>query len=118
MTSGLKKTRLTLYQKQQGLCFWCGRKLILPVSGNADQRVNTATMDHLIPKSKGGSNRSGNFVVACPGCNRSRGCQYVNPSNNEPLFLVTTNLLTPDLPGNGFKLRDFILIDYHETPTF
>lgn len=118
MSDTLKKVRLDLYDKQGGRCFWCSKALVLPVAGHSVQKDDTATMDHLIPKSKGGRNFKSNFVVACAGCNRTRGCQYVNPSTGEPLFFVSTNLFTPDVPSKGFKLRDFALINYHEAPAF
>lgn len=89
----------------------------LPNSGQNAQCENTATMDHLIPKSKGGTNRRDNFVVACRSCNTKRGSNYVNPVTNKPLFFVTTNLSLPYLPSKGFKLRNFILINYHKTPS-
>lgn len=44
-------------------CHYCGKKL----------RREQATVDHVIPKSKGGSNNSSNFVLSCAPCNTSKG---------------------------------------------
>ena len=33
----------------------------------------TATVDHLLPKSKGGKNRASNYRLACKPCNSKRG---------------------------------------------
>lgn len=32
-----------------------------------------ATLDHVLPRSKGGSNEAGNLITSCDGCNVRRG---------------------------------------------
>lgn len=44
-------------------CAYCGTRL----------DVDTATLDHVYPSSKGGPNLSGNLVAACGTCNRMKG---------------------------------------------
>lgn len=43
-------------------CFWCSKELTL----------ETATVEHKIPVSKGGSNRNDNLTLACAECNAKR----------------------------------------------
>jgi 5-methylcytosine-specific restriction protein A len=43
-------------------CFWCNKELTL----------ETATVEHKIPLSKGGSNRNDNITLACRECNAKR----------------------------------------------
>lgn len=43
-------------------CFWCNKELTL----------ETATVEHKIPLSKGGSNRNDNLTIACIKCNSQR----------------------------------------------
>lgn len=43
-------------------CFWCSKELTL----------ETATVEHKIPLSKGGSNRNDNLTLACAECNAKR----------------------------------------------
>jgi len=50
------------YQKQGGLCWWCGKEL-----------HNKYHIDHVIPLSRGGSNYPENLVCACAHCNLSKG---------------------------------------------
>jgi 5-methylcytosine-specific restriction endonuclease McrA len=38
-------------------------------------RLDTATLDHVMPRSHGGANEPGNLVVACAPCNRLKGDQ-------------------------------------------
>lgn len=45
------------------VCFWCELSLTL----------ETATIDHVIPLSRGGMNNSNNYVLACQPCNNKRG---------------------------------------------
>jgi 5-methylcytosine-specific restriction endonuclease McrA len=40
------------------------------------------TLDHLIPKSKGGSNRLENLWLACFPCNNSRGNKFCPPARS------------------------------------
>lgn len=47
---------------QRAVCHWCPAPL----------DYASATLDHLIPLSRGGSNSEDNFVLACEECNKSR----------------------------------------------
>ena len=53
-----KKKRAAIYARDAG-CVWCGNKFDL-------------TIDHLIPRSRGGSNCASNLVTSCMPCNRNR----------------------------------------------
>lgn len=58
-TARKRKRRELIYQKSNGECFYCGH-LIPP---------KEATIDHLIPKSRGGRLTLDNIVLACRHCN-------------------------------------------------
>lgn len=64
--------RRRIADEQGWLCHWCG----IPM---ADQSMlpHSATTDHLIPLSKGGSNRRENLVAACKQCNEMRADNIV-----------------------------------------
>lgn len=57
--------------QQKWLCAYCG----LPMSKRRypwhPERV--ATLDHVLPVSRGGRNQRGNLVAACFGCNQAKG---------------------------------------------
>jgi len=58
-------TRARIYQRDGYACVWC----------RADLRSTIGygrTLDHVLPRSKGGSNRPENLVTACGTCNHSR----------------------------------------------
>ncbi|WP_145211980.1 HNH endonuclease [Gimesia alba] len=55
--------RQLLWNKQKGLCKWCG--FYVP--------ENEATLDHIVALSHGGGNGSDNLCMACEPCNLKRG---------------------------------------------
>jgi 5-methylcytosine-specific restriction endonuclease McrA len=64
------------YSKKQKLiivygscCWWC----------RCDFSEDKLTLDHLIPKSRGGSNSLENLRLACFPCNKSRGNSLYPP---------------------------------------
>lgn len=58
-----RKRRQQIYDLSGGECFYCGRVIAF----------KEATIDHIVPKSKGGSWRLENLVLACRKCNRIKG---------------------------------------------
>lgn len=65
MSRGASKVR-TLLWRDGNLCWLCG----MPFS---KQHGKKPSLDHVIPKSKGGSNRNENLRLAHSRCNRDRG---------------------------------------------
>lgn len=66
------KKRLRIYARDGWRCVWCSALVAcardLPHVGG-----ELATLDHVLPREKGGSNDVGNLVTACEPCNRDRG---------------------------------------------
>lgn len=63
-----------LYDKQNGLCFYCGEQMIVVDTATLRRLPPKAiTQDHLLPKSKGGTRAAHNIVGACWQCNHRRG---------------------------------------------
>lgn len=54
-----------VWSRDRGVCFYCGTFL---TKGHP-----LRTVDHVIPRAKGGANRMWNLVVACKPCNRDKG---------------------------------------------
>lgn len=57
--------RLAIYLRDGFLCAYCGSAL-------QDAAPADVTLDHLLPRSAGGSNDATNLVTACRSCNSSR----------------------------------------------
>lgn len=60
--SGRMKKKRRRMHAADPRCHWC----------RADLEFEAATVDHLLPLSRGGSNRDDNLVLACEPCNRAR----------------------------------------------
>ena len=52
-------------------CYWCGKKMKLGAGFNGEMNL-FATIDHLIPISKGGSDDTSNLVLVHKECNELR----------------------------------------------
>jgi 5-methylcytosine-specific restriction endonuclease McrA len=52
-------TRVRIYARDGWACVWCGAR-------------GRLTLDHFVPRSKGGHNRHSNLITACPKHNFSR----------------------------------------------
>ncbi|MGP1384351.1 MAG: HNH endonuclease [Thainema sp.] len=56
-------------------CWWC--EIHLP--------LKKLTLDHLVPRSKGGSNSLENLRLSCLECNRSRGDSLYPPKKSKAI---------------------------------
>ena len=57
-----RPTKKMLWLRDEGTCQYCKKKV----------SVSNATIDHVLPKSRGGSHSWGNLVIACSKCNGNR----------------------------------------------
>lgn len=67
------------FLKQGGTCYYCDT----PLNG---VRQN---VEHIVPKSKGGTNHKSNLVLSCSDCNKDKGTKLL--TNNEKLYLEQKN---------------------------
>jgi 5-methylcytosine-specific restriction endonuclease McrA len=54
--------RLRIYWRDGGCCQWCGAT-----------DAAALTLDHILPRCKGGSNNASNLITSCQRCNAARG---------------------------------------------
>jgi hypothetical protein len=64
-----RKRRCAIYKRDRHQCVWCTR----PVGASRLNRDDDATLDHVMPREHGGTNKTHNLVTACMKCNRRRG---------------------------------------------
>jgi len=63
-------------QNPEPCCHYCGKHLRWSAPGeNYVNKGDRVTLDHIIPKSEGGSWHTSNLVIACLDCNQLRGPQ-------------------------------------------
>jgi hypothetical protein len=64
--------RLAAFEADGGRCHYCRRETLWQSDNQAHPRL--ATVDHIVPRSEGGSRlRKDNVVLACFRCNQARG---------------------------------------------
>lgn len=70
-----KRFRESIFEDWNWQCAYCDKELTL----------FNATIDHIVPKHKGGHSTRNNLACACTNCNRAKGSQgvfeYLSPSN-------------------------------------
>lgn len=64
--------RTRLSESQNHRCCWCGRQ-----TTELPDRPHSATIEHILPKSQGGTNDFHNLAMACRKCNAGRGTMSV-----------------------------------------
>lgn len=67
-----KGAHFDLLIKQGFKCKYCGHP-IAQARGRDKKVYRVSTLDHVIPKSKGGTNCKENIVAACVNCNSLKG---------------------------------------------
>ena len=70
-----RKFRQSIFESREWKCAYCGK----------DLDIDSATIDHILPKFKGGHNVKSNMLCSCSKCNRSKGSslleEWYKPSN-------------------------------------
>lgn len=70
-----KRFRESIFQDWNWKCAYCDREL----------NEGSATIDHIVPKHKGGHNTRNNLACACSNCNKAKGSMsvfdYMCPDN-------------------------------------
>lgn len=68
----------TLWQAQSGVCALCGQPMFRNRFEAAHARIwakQRATVDHILPRSKGGTDQQENLQLAHARCNKIKGNQ-------------------------------------------
>lgn len=71
----IKELRDAAFERQKGLCHWCGAEMIPMTSETAPQFWNhprVCTAERVLWRSRGGKNTPENIVAACRDCNNRR----------------------------------------------
>lgn len=70
-----RQRKLAVFARDGHRCVQCGGRFPVPQSGVNWMRSmgNFLTVDHVIPRSKGGVNAMWNLVAMCYDCNQAKG---------------------------------------------
>lgn len=86
----LRPNRNRIYKRDGHKCVYCGNGKNL-------------TLDHVVPKSRGGTNEWNNLVTSCFKCNLKKG----NKTPEEAKMVMTQKPFTPSLTGDFDLSRIF-----------
>lgn len=75
------KKREKVFNKTKGFCYYCGEKM----------ELNDFHIEHLKPKSKGGTNDISNLVPSCCVCNLHKGELTIEEFRNKLATLHSKN---------------------------
>jgi hypothetical protein len=91
--------RVTLYEQQGKKCFYCGQEI----------GWNSWTVDHLIPRARGGNDHFQNKVGACGDCNSKKSMLTAAEfASLDPVQRVETiRMFNEILPWVRFSIPDF-----------
>ncbi|HMQ51194.1 MAG TPA: HNH endonuclease [Anaerolineae bacterium] len=82
---GARWSRQAVLQRDGYRCIYCGIEAGEKQRGLALTKRDF-TVDHLIPRSKGGKNTWGNTACACPVCNNRKGNRMPHEAGMPPLW--------------------------------
>ena len=68
-----ERTRLDERTVWVGKCIHCNTRLVVADDG---QSLGEATLEHIIPQTRGGTDDIENLAVACARCNRTKGKRH------------------------------------------
>ena len=57
----------------RGKCLHCNTPLLVFVEGSGS---STVTLEHIVPRTAGGTDELGNLGLACPRCNHGKGVRH------------------------------------------
>lgn len=86
-----RPSKKNLWYRDLGTCQYCSRKI----------NIKECTIDHVVPKSKGGKHMWSNIVLSCSKCNQKKGSQMLKDSG-------MTLLNQPSVP-NWFNFNPIVL---------
>lgn len=88
-------TRYNIYTRDQCTCQYCGQKL----------PRHELNLDHVIPRSRGGTSRWENIVCSCVRCNRLKGGRTPKEAKMRLLRQPYKPKWTPFMQANGHSAR-------------
>ena len=73
-----REMKLRIWRRDGLRCRYCGEQLRAPRPGEAANGADgVATIDHVIPRAKGGTNERHNLVTSCTPCNLDKADRLV-----------------------------------------
>ncbi|WP_122032948.1 HNH endonuclease [Aliivibrio sp. EL58] len=92
-----------VFERDKNRCVYCGKDLLSDF-----ESFMSAEEDHLIPKSKGGSDLPSNIVTSCNVCNRLKHNFVAEGFENMDISQIIDSARTHIMKKRAEKLKDFM----------
>ncbi len=66
-----RPSKKNLWIRDKGICQYCSKKIT----------ISNSTIDHIVPKSKGGRHEWRNIALSCSPCNQKKGSRFLRDTN-------------------------------------
>lgn len=73
-----------------GKCIHCRSKLVLDEDGTP---ISAATVEHIVPRNKGGTDAAENLAIACARCNHGKGIRIDQRRTDDPTYARVVDAL-------------------------
>lgn len=106
------EVRQYLLEKWEQKCAYCGKSDV-PLQ-----------IEHIVPKSKGGTNRISNLTIACDSCNKKKGALFIQeflkgkPAVLKQILALNVNSLKDTASVNSMKDKLLLTLSQFNLPTF
>lgn len=101
----VKFSRKNILSRDDNRCQYCGKHY----------PATQLSIDHIIPRSRGGSSKWDNLVASCSKCNTKKGGKSPQEAGmkliRKPIIPPTNLLLFPSIKGNKYHLWDEFLTE-------
>ena len=85
-TRRLRDLRIELFVRTNGTCHWCSQECTGPFYiGDVPLKSTDFTLDHVVPRSRGGDESPENVTGSCWQCNQDRSALEEYLVKNRPL---------------------------------
>lgn len=95
-----KNEKKYIYMRDNGICHFCGKEL----------SFKQISLDHYLPKSKGGPDDTFNLVCSCKGCNKYKKSSVPDDYKEMILDLFKKAVRDGKITGAGIKIKKKELI--------
>lgn len=103
-TRSRQSIRNKLYVQQNGKCYICGKQTTLDINDRTKWKSH-ATVDHIIPLGKGGSNEISNCAIACRLCNHLKSDRFLTDELKREILRDSRNIPDDISPDEYFNKK-------------
>lgn len=83
-----RERQAVIFTLFKGRCYYCGRKVRIPLKRDKQFKPDRCVIDHKVPISGGGADTLDNIVLACHECNQRKSEKHADEFINEIIHSI------------------------------